>query len=374
MAFFVGYRIWHFPLLPLFCVAIPVYMPIKCFLLTGCFLFLCLSSVTSQVLGGKGVYSFLELSPAPQVTALGNVNVSQQNGDLSLATLNPALLRETMDMHLQVNYAAYFADVKYAHVMMGYQAERLKTTFAGSLQYVNYGQVTQTDAAGNVLGTFSPRDFTVQVSASRRYLEKWHYGITMKFIHSRYQQYTSTGIGADVGIAYQDTARLLQIAVVAKNMGAQLTTYANGEQEPFPFDLQIGISQRLRHVPLQLSATLHHIYQFDVRYADLGYEEEGGNTEPTGNTIDKLFRHFVLAAQLEVGKYVELTASYNHLRRQELSISRQKGLSGFSAGIGIVTKKLQLRYARSWYQQATAFNQLGINLPLREWGIVSNPH
>ncbi|MET7001035.1 type IX secretion system protein PorQ [Chitinophaga defluvii] len=353
-------------------------MHIKHYLLTGCLFLLCTISATGQVLGGKHVFSFLDLPPAAQVTALGSVNVAQQNNDLSLTALNPALLRENMDMHLQVNYAAYFAGVKYGHGMIGYHASGLNTTFAASMQYVNYGQVTHTDAAGNILGTFTPRDFTVQVSASRRYLEKWYYGMTMKFVHSRYQQYVSSGIGADVGIAYQDTARLMQIAVVAKNMGVQLRTYAYQEQEPLPFDLQVGISQRLRHVPLQLSATIHHIYQFDVRYADPAWDNGAiintANSAEGNNTFDKLFRHFVLAAQMEVGKYVELTASYNHLRRQELALDRQKGLSGFSAGIGVVTKKLQLRYARSWYQQATAFNQLGINIPLREWGIVPAPH
>ncbi|HEY0610578.1 MAG TPA: hypothetical protein VGD35_13005, partial [Chitinophaga sp.] len=55
--------------------------------------------------------------------------------------------------------------------------------------------------------------------------------------------------------------------------------------------------------------------------------------------------------------------------RQELAWSGQAGLSGFSAGVGVITRKLQLRYARAWYQRAAAFNQLGINLPLQQWGM-----
>ncbi len=299
------------------------------------------------------------------------MNISQQNNDLSLALQNPALLRSSMHTQLQVNYAGYFAGVKYTHFAMAYHVGSLQTTFATSLQYVGYGEVTHTDAAGNVLGTFRPGDFAWQVSASRKYLEKWYYGLSVKYIRSRYMQYRATGIGTDVGIAFQDTARGWQAGLMAKNMGSQFTSYG-AEKEPLPFDLQIGISKRLAHLPLQLSATLHHIYQFDIRYADPAYEEgtiigNGDTIRTRGGAGDKIFRHFVLAAQFEVGRYVELTAAYNHLRRRELSLLNQQGLGGFSFGIGVIVQKIQLRFARSWYQRAVAFNHLGISLPLNQW-------
>lgn len=336
------------------------------------FLLIYMQPSAAQVLGGKSVFSFLDLPVAPQLAALGNLNVSQQNNDIALSALNPALLRAGMHQHLEMNYTNYFADVQYAHCLFGYHSNRLQTTFAGSIQYVNYGSVTQTDASGNIQGTFKPKDLAIQLTMSRRYLERWHYGITLQYIQSGYQQYHSTGLGVNVGLTYQDTARQWQVGFVAKNMGVQLTTYTAGNKEPLPFDLQVGISKKIEH--LQLSATLHHIYQFDVRYADPAFEEgtviTNGDTTATGNkTVDKMFRHFVLAAQWEIGRYVEITAGYNHLRRQELSEPRQKGLSGFSGGLGIITRKLQLRYTRSWYQRSAALNQLGINIPLMEWGV-----
>jgi hypothetical protein len=303
------------------------------------------------------------------------MTVSQQTQDISVAIASPALLRPSMHGHLQANYTNYLAGVHYGHAMFGYHADRLQTTLVASVQYVNYGTISQTDAAGNVQGTFKPRDLAFQLTASRRYLERWYYGVTLKFIHSGYQQYSSSGIAADVGIAYQDTARQLQIGLAARNMGAQLRTYVTNNREPLPFDLQLGISKRLPHLPLQLSATIHHLYQFDIRYADPSLDEgtvisDGDTTRPGGKTFDKLFRHFVLAAQWDIARYVELTLSYNHLRRQELGWSGQQGMSGFSAGVGVITRKLQLRYARSWYQRAAAFNQLGINLPLQQWGML----
>jgi hypothetical protein len=327
-------------------------------------LFLYIQPCAAQVLGGKSVFSFLDLPVAPQLSALGNINVSQQNNDIALSALNPALLRETMHEHLEMNYTNYFADVQYAHCLFGYHAEKLQTTFAAGIQYVNHGNITQTDASGNIQGSFKPRDMAVQLTMSKRYLERWHYGVSVQFIQSSYQQYHSTGIGVNVGLTYQDTAHQWQAGLVARNMGLQLSTYTAGTQEPLPFDLQIGISKKIAH--LQLSATLHHIYQFDVKYADPNSTEgtviSNGDTTKTGG--DKIFRHFVLAAQWEIGRYIEITAGYNHLRRQELADLQQKGLSGFSAGVGVITRKLQLRYTRSWYQRSAALNQLGINIPL----------
>src|SRR6186713_2872683 len=193
---------------------------------------------TAQVLGGKSVFSFLDLPVAPQLAALGNVNVSQQNNDIALSALNPALLRESMHQHLEMNYTNYFADVQYAHCLFGYYSKRLQTSFAGSIQYVNYGSVTQTDAAGNIQGTFKPKDLSVQLTMSKQYLERWHYGITLQYIQSGYQQYKSTGLGVNVGLTYQDTIQHWQAGFVAKNMGVQLTTYTPDNKEPLPFDLQ----------------------------------------------------------------------------------------------------------------------------------------
>jgi len=335
------------------------------------YLSLFIPAANAQVLGGKNVFSFLDLPVAPQVAALGNSNVSLQNNDIALSTLNPALLRSSMHQHLQVNYTNYFAGIQYAHALYGYHSQKYQTTFAGGIQYIGYGSITQTDATGQVEGTFRPRDMALELTASRRYLERWYYGISLQYVYSGYQQYRASGLVLHFGLTYQDTAHHWQAGLVARNMGLQLKTYTKGVQEPLPFDLQIGISKKLADAPLQFSATIHHVHQFDVRYADPDFTEgtiiSDGDTTASNNTADKIFRHFILAAQWEIGRYIELTAAYNHLRRQELGLPQQKGMSGFSGGVGIITRRLQLRYARSWYQRSEALNQLGINLPLSEW-------
>ena len=152
-------------------------------------------------------------------------------------------------------------------------------------------------------------------------------------------------------------------------MGYQLKQYAGTEPDELPFDLQAGITRKLKNAPLAFSFTAHHLHQFDIRYNDTVFDNEndfGANKD--GNfTLDNIFRHFVFAAQVFPVPQLEVTIGYNHLRRQELNISNTtNGLNGFSLGVGLVVKKLQVRYARTHYQNNTAYNQLGLNLQLNE--------
>ena len=75
----------------------------------------------------------------------------------------------------------------------------------------------------------------------------------------------------------------------------------------------------------------------------------------------------VVNVELVRGNKVEITVAYNYLRRKELNIGdATNGLTGFSLGVGVLLKKWQLRYARSYYQNSTAYNQFGINLSLND--------
>ncbi|MGE5105925.1 MAG: type IX secretion system protein PorQ [Sphingobacteriales bacterium] len=322
----------------------------------------------TQTLGGNAVFNFLKLPNSPQLTALGGVNITNQNNDISLAFNNPALLRDSMHSQTIAVFNSLPAGIKNLHWMLGYYYPKLKTNFAFGINYFSYGNITQTDAIGNIQGQFKPTDFVVQLSASRQYMEKWFYGATLKYINSNYGVYRSSGIAVDVGINYHDKENLFQAGLVAKNMGTQLKTYTGGQKEELPFDLEIGISKRLAKAPFQFSATIHHVHQFDIRYSDSTFNNDnpfGGSVNNGKNTGDKIFRHFVLATQIYIGKYIELTAAYNHLRRSELKISDAgNGLNGFSLGVGALFPKLTVRYARAYYQSNTASNQIGINLPL----------
>jgi hypothetical protein len=238
------------------------------------------------------------------------------------------------------------------------------------LNYFSYGDIQQTDAAGNLLGNFRPTDWVIHVSASRSYVEKWNYGATLKFINSNYGQYRSNGVAMDVGVLYSDTAHLFYASVLAKNMGFQLKKYSGTDADDLPFDLQIGITKRLENAPFSFSVSAHHLHQFNLQYNDTVFNNDNdfSNRSNKKFSFNKLFSHFVFASTIYAGDRIEVTAAYNYLRRQELNIGPTgNGLNGFSMGVGVILDKLQVRYARAYYQNNTAYNQLGLNLTLNKY-------
>lgn len=333
------------------------------------FFFLSVAGQT-QILGGNSVFNFLKLSNTPQLTALGGVNVSQPSSDVGLSFNNPALLTPAMHTQMNAVFNDFYGGIKVYHLSMGYRHEKLHTNFSWGLNYFNYGSTSETDAAGNEVGKFRPTDWVMQVSASRSYLEHWNYGATIKLISSNYGQYRSNGLAMDIGILFQDTAKLFSASILAKNMGTQLKKYDGTDPNDLPFDLQIGLTKRLANAPFSFSLTAQRIHQFNISYNDTTFNNENGfeNSRNKKISFDKLLNHFVLATTIYVASRVEVQAGYNFLRRKELNIGNAgNGMNGFSLGLGVLLGKLQIRYARAYYQSNTAYNQLGLNMKLNDY-------
>ena len=328
------------------------------------------SQLDAQTLGGSSVFNFLKLSNTPQLTALGGVNVSQNSNDVGLAFNNPALLKPSMHSQMNAVFNNFYGGIKVYHLSLGYHHEKLNTNFSWGLNYFGYGNISQTDASGNVLGKFRPTDWVMQVSASRKYLEKWNYGATLKFISSNYGQYSSNGVAMDVGVLYHDTSKLFSASLLAKNLGFQLKKYDGTEPDDLPFDLQIGLTKRLKNAPFSFSITAQRLHQFNIFYNDTTFNNENGYSNGSSKkfSFDKFLNHFVLASTIYLGDRVEAIVGYNFLRRHDLNIGNSgNGLTGVSLGTGVMLGKLQIRYARAYYQNSSAYNQLGLNMKLNEY-------
>jgi hypothetical protein len=264
-----------------------------------------------QTIGGEAIYNFLKLPSSPGLSALGGVNVSYLNEDIGLGSNNPAILNESLHSQLALSFNSFFAATKAYHLAGGLHSSKINTTFSGSVFFIDYGNIPQTDVAGNAEGKLHPTDFVVQISAAKKYLEKWQYGLSVKFIHSNYGQYTSTGLAFDAGIFFNDTANFFSAGLVAKNMGMQLSTYGD-TKEDLPFDLQAGITKRLTKAPLGFSINLQQIHQFNILYNDTTFNNENGFASTT-SFLNKLFNHFVFATHIYFGKNLEVNIGYNRL-------------------------------------------------------------
>src|SRR5258706_9250575 len=285
-------------------------------------LLILVSQLEAQTLGGSSVFNFLKLSNTPQLTALGGINVSQTSNDVGLVFNNPALLKPSMHTQMNAVFNNFYGGIKVYHLSLGYHNEKLNTNFSWGLNYFGYGNISETDASGNVLDKFRPTDWVMQVSASRSYMEKWNYGSTLKFISSNYGPYRSNGLAMDMGVLYQDSLKLFSASLLAKNLGVQLKKYDGTEPDDLPFDLQIGLTKRLKSAPFSFSITAQRLHQFNILYNDTTFNSENGfaNGSTKKFSFDKLLNHFVLATTIYIGDKVEAIIGYNFLRRHELNI------------------------------------------------------
>jgi hypothetical protein len=332
-------------------------------------LFLLFCTVTSfaQTLGGNSVFHFLNLPQSPQLSALGGIHISSSNGDLGMAVNNPSLLRKENNAELNFSFNS-FSGNRFMNAFGALHDKGLETSFGMGIQYLSYGTLISTDDAGNEFGEFRPRDMVVQLTASRQYSNRIHYGIALKYIHSSYGIYRSGGLAMDAGIHYADSSGW-QASLLLKNMGAQISAYMGTEKGDLPFDIQAGITKKLLHAPLQFSLTLHHLQRINILYNDSVFNDSNGEVNREG-FFSKAIRHAVVSAQVLPSKNVEISIGYNFLRRAELVYANsQNGLSGFSFGVGILFKKFNLRYARSVYQKNIAFNQVGMNLQIADFSL-----
>jgi len=323
--------------------------------------------VQCQSIGGRNVYNFLEQANPVQVTGLGGINISSISSDPAMGFNAPSLLKDSYDEQVALSFQSLYGGIKNYQLFGVLHSNKVQTTFSGGIHYFNYGEITQTDAAGIEQGEFKPSDYIIQGGFSRTYLNNWSYGANLKFIKSSYGIYRSSGIAADMSVTYLDTLHLFQATLLLRNLGFQLSAYEGTEKDILPFDIQLGISKRLKNAPLQFSFTAHHMNEYELLDSDTAFNNENGfGTMGSVSTADQIFSHIVVSSQLYLGDKLELNAAYNHLRRKELNIGNSgNGLNGFSMGLGLIFPIIQLRYARSYYQNNRSFHQVGISFSFK---------
>jgi len=330
-------------------------------LTTLTFIGLLFQTVFSQI-GGDNIYEVLNFSPSARVSALGETLISIKDDDAALAHENPGVINPLMHNQLSAAHQLHLADIQQGYVNYARHMENiLGLTFQIGMQYASYGDFDSADEAGNITGSFKANEYAFNIGAGKQLYEKLSVGANIKLISSQLESYNSFGMGVDLGAYYQDTNSLFSIGLVIKNAGVQITKYEdNGE--PLPFDMQIGVSQRLRHLPFRFTATYHNLHRWNILYDDPNSQETNfilGDSEQQTRSdfsigLDNFFRHFNFSGEFLLGKKenFRLRIGYNHQKRKELKVDNYRSLSGFSGGIGIKVNRFRIDYGHSFYHLA----------------------
>jgi len=331
-------------------------------------LFFTFYSVFSQAqTGGSNTYEFLNISSSARIAALGGAQIAVKDNDPFLAFDNPSLLNKEMDNKLALTYINYISDIGSGFASYTKSFKDIGT-FSGAVKFIDYGQFTETDNAGNEIGEFSSGEYAFVIGYAREIDTNFSIGANVKTIYSNFYDYNSLGAAVDLSASYLSLNRRFTMAMVVKNVGRQITTYNDGVEEDLPFEIQYGLSKSFENIPIRLGLVFHNLQQWDLSYDNPNEEQEStilntpAESEEKDNAfLDNLGRHIIFNTELLVSENFNIRFGYNYRRRAELRIDEELGFVGFSWGLGFRVNKFHLSYGRSSFHQAAAVNTFSIS-------------
>lgn len=291
-------------------------------------------------------FNALRMPASSHVAALGGQNVSMMEDCAAAGWTNPALYANVSDMTLGLDFMTYTSGSSWmgAHFVKAFGERH---TLAAGVQYMNYGSMDETDESGQVLGEFKAKDIVLGVGYSYLLGERWTGGANAKFIFSNLADYSSIAMAVDVGLNYYDEDRDLSISASLQNVGTQVKAYDNGVHTHLPFNLALGFSKGMAHLPVRFHVTFTDVTRWKSDYYALPDAEDDKIS-----FTKKLLNHFVLGVDVMPTDYLYLSLGYNFRRANELKASGSSHLAGFSAGGGVKVKRFQFGASYARYHQA----------------------
>ena len=318
-------------------------------------------------LGGNATYQFLNLISSPRQAALGGKIITNVDYDVTQGLYNPATINLEMDNQLALNYANHLGDISYGTAAYAYTIDRRVQTFHAGITYVNYGSFDGYDENGNSTGTFTGNETALSFGyAFQIGFSDFYAGANIKLISSKLEQYSSLGGALDFGLIYINEYLEFNAALAIRNLGTQFTTYA-GLNEPLPFEIDLGFSQKLKNVPIRWHLTFENLQQWPIAAANparVTTDLSGNQTQEEIGFLSQLIRHTLVGAELFPDRGFNIRLGYSFRRAEELRILEQRNFSGLSFGIGIKFNKLRFSYTHARYSSASNTSFLGVQISL----------
>ncbi|MGN1263963.1 MAG: type IX secretion system protein PorQ [Prevotella sp.] len=276
----------------------------------------------------RTAYNFLRLPVSAHAAALGGENITITDDDPTLIFHNPSLISLVSDMSINLDFMTYMEGVKTGSAAF-VKAVNDRATWGVSARYMDYGKMRETTADNIETGTFSAKDIMVGGSFAYLLNDNIAGGVTAKFITSYIAGYSSIAVGVDLGVNYFSEDNGLSLSAVARNLGGQVKAYED-DFEKIPFDLQLGVSKKLKGAPIRLSLTMSKLNDWDASFIN----------------------HFAAGADIFIGNNIYIAGGYNFGRADEMKVPEDDGESSHGAGLSIggglqlERFKLQLAYAK----------------------------
>ena len=308
-------------------------------------------------------YNSLNLNNSSRVLSMGGDVISIVDNDVSLAFQAPSLLNKEMNRQMSFNFVDYVSDINFISFHYAQKISNNLMIFSG-LDAINYGEFIGSDATGNSTSLFTANQQIFTLGTAKQISDKFTLGTNIKLLNSQLESYHSLSLSSNVSTTYFNKENNLAATLLFKNMGKPIKSYTSNS-ENLPFEIQLGLSKSLQHLPFRYSLVLHHLNVYDIS------NDYNLNTiyDLTTNTMitkretvaKKLLRHVILGGELNpFRKSLYLRAGFNFQRREDLKLSSSFSMSGFSWGMGFSVKKIQINYSRSALHSSSVLNSFSL--------------
>ncbi len=203
---------------------------------------------------------FLRISPDARSGGMGDVGIATAP-DANSSFWNQAKIPFALSKaSIAVSYTPWLkglglTDVYLASVAGYYQLDE-NQAISSSLRYFSLGNIQFTDALGNDLSTYRPREFGFDVGYSRKLSDKLGLGIALRYINSSLASGTFNGqsykagsaVAGDISLFHDGTgsdpnASGLNWGITLHNLGSKISYTNDATQKDYiPANLGIGIA------------------------------------------------------------------------------------------------------------------------------------
>ena len=317
----------------------------------------------AQSTAGNESFAVLNLFNSAQMTARGLSFMPQFTKEVSSALTNPSVLNDYLNNKAAVTYTDLFGSTYQAALAYARSFEKIGN-FGFGLQYINYGSFKQTEANGDVTGTFYANEFMLTVGWGKQIEKNIYFGATFKPLFSKYETYSSFSLAFDIAATYADPTKSWQVSAILKNIGKQVSSF-NSVRDTLPTDLQLGFAKKFAHAPLTLYIVADNLTKWNIRENDALNPRDEVSMDGTVDKenkisafLDKGFRHLQFALDIAPSENWYLSVGYSWRRHQEMKVDDAFSWTGLSYGLGIKWRKFTLNYARNEYHKYGSPNYL----------------
>lgn len=275
-------------------------------------------------------FQFLYTPSSALGLSLGGVTVSTIANEPLLAMDNPALFGDEHNNQLSLSYMNYLGVAHYGSLFYCRSYSRLRSWGVG-VKFLNNGQIQGRDIYGNKTNPYTANDISIQGSLSYELSDYVRAGISIKGLYSNISEYNMFGIGVDLGLNYYNENKDTSIGICLLNAGGVIKEY-NKNTEYMPWDIRLGISQRLAHAPFLINLSIYDLHrerEFIVKRS----------------TFQKVIRHLTFGLEFIPNNQFYIALGYNPKVAQDMNYILSSKLSGITSGLGFMTSRYRFAFS-----------------------------